>query len=485
MSIFVALLSFLLLASPSRAADSVLRPEFDEVQKKLLTKYRLDRSQVNFALYDISARSPLELADAYTPHSLASVSKILTTLYTLSQLDEGDRPETRLLFSGTKNRENGHWKGTLTLVGGGDPMLDAPELMDAILSLKTKGLKSFEGNFTFDQSLFPALTEISPLGWEDQTYNPGFSALSSHFNRFHVYGEDNTVLPMVAPLKVSKSKAKLPFEISARSSGELNWELAPDWKLKPGAERDLPVRYPARFTAEFMRSIALSVGITLPEATEQKGPSKGDLIWSHKGLTFMRLIELTLEYSNNLLAETLLFHGAKRVNSNFTTAVQAGELLTKWLSQKYAAPKDAAAPTLLCGSGLCPENKISPLHLSEILAQEFEKPSTKPSLISLLSVGGHSGWISGRFKAPAERYRVWAKTGSLDYVSNMAGYILSGGENPRVLAFSLFVIDKEKRKVLDLGNSDAAVEVSKGASEFRNRATTFSEDWIAHWIEKY
>ncbi len=462
-----------------------MRPELDEVQKKLLIKHGLDRSQVSFSLYDITEQAPVELAGAEESLSLASVSKILTTLFTLSQLKESERPETRLFFRGRKDSTSGLWQGDLTLVGGGDPMLDIPEFMDALVALKNKGLKKFTGNFYYDQSLFPARTEISNLGWEDQTYNPGFSALSSHFNRFHLYGPESTVLPQVEPMKVAKSSEKLPYELSAISSGELEWKLAPDWKLKPGSERDLPVRYPARFSAEVMRHLGKLVGLELPAATENKGALKGELIWSHQGLTFMRLIELTLEYSNNLLAETLLFHGAKKINPKLKSAQEAGAIFSKWMQEKYPTPKDTAAIGLVCGSGLCPDNRVSPLHLTRILAQEFVAPSTRPSLISLLSVGGHSGWISNRFKAPNERYRIWAKTGSLDYVSNMAGYLFSGGKDPKIFAFSMFVIDQEKRKVLDLGNSDAAVEISKGAGDFRNRATALTEDWLAHWIEKY
>lgn len=484
MPIFILTLCFLALSPPAWSEGSVLRPELDEVQKKLLIKHRLERSQVSFSLYDISADAPLELANAEEALTLASVSKILTALFTLSQLKESERPETRLYFSGQKNRETGLWRGDLTLVGGGDPMLDIPEFMDALLTLKAKGLKKFEGNFFYDQSLFPALSEISSLGWEDQTYNPGFSALSSHFNRFHIYGEDNTPLPQLEVLKVSKSKNKLPFDLAAISKGELQWELSSDWSLKPGAERDLPVRSPARFSAELMRHLGKLVGLELPAASEKKGATKGDLVWSHQGLTFMRLIELTLEYSNNLLAETLLFHGAKIVSPKLASADEAGAILTKWLKEKYSVAKNAQM-NLVCGSGLCPANKISALQLTKILAREFVAPSIRPSLISLLSVGGHSGWISNRFKAPNERYRIWAKTGSLDFVSNMAGYLFTNGENPKVFAFSIFVIDEEKRKVLDLGSSDAAVEISKGAPDFRNRATALTEEWLAHWIEKY
>lgn len=462
-----------------------MRAELDEAQKKLLAKYRLDRSNLSYALYDIGAHTPVELDNAYEAKTLASVSKILTTLYTLSKLSESDRPKTDLYFSGRKNRDSGLWQGELTLVGGGDPMLDIPELMDALVTLKSKGLKKFEGKLFYNQSLFPARTEISTLGWEDQTYNPGLSALSSHFNRFHIYGSDNTPLPLIAPMKVSKSKESLPFELGAISKGELQWELTKGWSLKSTSERDLPVRYPAKFTAELFRSQASMLGIELPAATLQEGKPKGDLVWTHQGLTFMRLIELTLEYSNNLLAETLLLHGAKKANPKLASTEEAGEMLDKWISKTYSPPKEAGPLHLLCGSGLCPGNKISPLYLSEILAREFNDPSTKPSLISLLSVGGHSGWISNRFKAPGERYRVWAKTGSLDFVSNIAGYLFTRGENPRVMAFSIFVSDETKRDVLDKGTSDAGVEISKGAGDFRNRATALSEDWLSHWIEKY
>lgn len=480
------ILTFLLLLTfgTLHATESAqLKSEFDEVQKNLLRKYRLAQEQVFFSLYDIEAAKPLELARADVPHTLASVSKILTTLYTLNSLRESDRPITTLAFKGEKLKD-GIWKGDLILKGGGDPMLDIPELMDAALTLKNMGLKKLEGHFYYDDSLFPALAVLSRIGWEDQTYNPGISALSSHFNRFHVYGENNTPLPQIEGLTLTKSETELPNELSALASSGLSWSLSPSFKLKKNAERDLPVRNPSLFTSELFRHLAGELGLSIPNSEQATNKIKAPIIWNHRGLTFMRLIELTLEYSNNLLAETLLFHASTAHGDAPVDLKTAGEALKNWMLKTYPpSNKSEIEPLILInGSGITAENKMTPLYLTEILASEFKKPSTTPSLLSLLSVGGHSGWISERFKEPSVRYRIWAKTGSLDFVSNIAGYLMIKN---RPMAFSLFVIDPEKRKVLDLGTTPEGVILSRGAKDFRNRVSEFTEAWLTHWLEKY
>lgn len=485
-TLLLCLLPFNFSFAASAQTTPQLSAEFDEVQKSLLRKHGLTSEQIAFSLYDIEAHKPLELSRAQELMTMASVSKIFTVLYTLNSLRESDRPLTTLAFNGEK-KSDGTWKGDLILRGGGDPTLDIPELMDAVLTLKNAGLKKLDGNFYYDDSLFPALGSLSPIGWEDQTYNPGISALSSHFNRFHVYGSDSTPLPPLEGLTLSKSEEALPNELQALASSGLAWTLAPSWSLKRNQERDLPVRSPSLFTAEFLRSTAKMLGILLPKAQQASSKIKAPIIWNHRGLTFMRLAELTMEYSNNLLAETLLLHASVAQRVATLDLKSAGAGLKSWMLKKYQNEKLKLKDELelVNGSGITSDNKVTALALTEILAQEFKGPSTNPPLISLLSVGGHSGWISDRFKDPKERYRVWAKTGSLDFVSNIAGYLITNQAQPRVLAFSFFVIDGPKRKVLDLGTTPEGVALSKGARDFRNRATLLTEEWLSHWMTKY
>ena len=62
------------------------------------------------------------------------------------------------------------------------------------------------------------------------------------------------------------------------------------------------------------------------------------------------------------------------------------------------------------------------------LAEPFRASLARP---------GRAGTLSGRLRGPGPRDRVWAKTGTLDEVVSLSGYIRTSGE--RDLAFAVFI----------------------------------------------
>ncbi|HSP85418.1 MAG TPA: D-alanyl-D-alanine carboxypeptidase, partial [Psychrobacter sp.] len=89
-----------------------------------------------------------------------------------------------------------------------------------------------------------------------------------------------------------------------------------------------------------------------------------------------------------------------------------------------------APPHLTNGSGLCRDCTISAAHLSELLTYAYTHPSFN-AYVNSLGIAGVSGTISAHSACLPESKaigRAWIKTGTLNNVTSMAGYVkgLSG-----------------------------------------------------------
>jgi D-alanyl-D-alanine carboxypeptidase/D-alanyl-D-alanine-endopeptidase (penicillin-binding protein 4) len=129
------------------------------------------------------------------------------------------------------------------------------------------------------------------------------------------------------------------------------------------------------------------------------------------------------------------------------------ELLTKQLGVRYGAGAGSIAagagviaetlatdydvhPRILDGSGLSRGNNSSPDQVLDLLRKLWRTP-VGTVLYASLPVLGVSGTVRGIALKTAAVGRCSAKTGTLDGVSNLAGYCNSRGHH--ALAFVLFV----------------------------------------------
>ena len=105
---------------------------------------------------------------------------------------------------------------------------------------------------------------------------------------------------------------------------------------------------------------------------------------------------------------------------------QALQTINQWWQTKLTTPP----PYLSNGSGLCRDCTISAANLSELLTYAYEQPSFD-AYVSSLGIAGVSGTISAHSERLPESQaigRAWIKTGTLNNVTSMAGYVkgLSG-----------------------------------------------------------
>jgi D-alanyl-D-alanine carboxypeptidase/D-alanyl-D-alanine-endopeptidase (penicillin-binding protein 4) len=206
---------------------------------------------------------------------------------------------------------------------------------------------------------------------------------------------------------------------------------------------------PSRFAGEFFRRELESRGIEIKgglkfrhqepydvadlRGADQPAPSRAAAVLaSHESLPLVESLKVIEKVSQNLHAEMLLRTlGRERRNVG---SVEAGlEEIGQFLGEIGV---DAQEVHLLDGSGLSRETLVTPRAVVALLKSMYDS-KLRASWIDLLPVAGEDGSLRERLRSPGVRGRVHAKSGSMEGVAALAGYVTGGDAEP--LAFAIFM----------------------------------------------
>jgi D-alanyl-D-alanine carboxypeptidase/D-alanyl-D-alanine-endopeptidase (penicillin-binding protein 4) len=95
---------------------------------------------------------------------------------------------------------------------------------------------------------------------------------------------------------------------------------------------------------------------------------------------------------------------------------------------------------LFDGSGMSANDEIAPRALTRLLSYASRQP-WGAAWRDTLPVAGVDGTLDNRFKASPLKGKMWAKTGTLDEVNALSGYLTSA--SGKTLAFSILVNERQ------------------------------------------
>ncbi len=156
------------------------------------------------------------------------------------------------------------------------------------------------------------------------------------------------------------------------------------------------------------------------------------LVYEDYSPALKEIIKVINKQSNNFAAEMLLKTIAKE-NTGFGSFQKGTEQLNNYIS-KIGIPSEKTA--VYDGSGLSRMNLISPKHIIRILTYIYNSNNYKPFFESL-AVPGESGSLKKRLTKSDAQKRIFAKTGSMTGVNNLAGYIIT--QESDTLAFTIMI----------------------------------------------
>jgi len=157
--------------------------------------------------------------------------------------------------------------------------------------------------------------------------------------------------------------------------------------------------------------------------------------------------------SNNIAARQLylaLGTGGDVVNNAPATLEKSHLAVQSWLSGKRLNFPELVIEN---GSGLSRKERISARHMGKILVSAYQSP-VMPEFMSSLPIAAADGTLKSRYRDTSAKGRAHMKTGALDNVRALAGYVLDQAGNRHVVVFFVNHDQAEKSR----GAMDALVQ---------------------------
>ncbi|NHQ74320.1 D-alanyl-D-alanine carboxypeptidase/D-alanyl-D-alanine-endopeptidase [Roseovarius gahaiensis] len=431
--------------------------------------------QVEFAVMDVKTGVLLESRGAAAGLPPASVIKTVTALYALDSLGADYRFATRLIATGPL--EDGVLKGDLVLAGGGDPTLDTNALAQMASDLKEAGVREVRGAFKVWGGAVPYERVIDPTQPEHVSYNPSVSGLNLNFNRVHfewkrggdgydvsMDARSDRYRPAVTVARMVVAGRKAPVYTYSDGGDHDAWTVARG-ALGASGSRWLPVRKPEAYAAEVFAGFARAHGITLNLGGSLRSAPQGLALTTHQSGPLRDILRNMLKYSNNLTAELVgLTATAARGGKAVALATSAKEM-SRWARSELGMQ----GANLVDHSGLSEQSRLNAGAMARALVRVHGDKQLQP-ILKDIPLRNSAGGINRDHPV-----KVMAKTGTLYFVSSLAGYMTA--PDGTELAFAIFCANTEKRA----GINRRAGGRPPGAANWNRRAKSLQQALIERW----
>lgn len=392
----------------------------------------LKNADWGFVVYDPKTKKVISSYNENIPLVPASTTKLLTTETALSLLGENYRWTTQFEYSGNID-ENGVLNGNLYIVGSGDPSLGTNKagawsyreiVSDFVSGLSREGIKKVNGDIIIQTALFKG--DISRL--------PENVVWLENNNYYLPVGTTRDINPANEKLIVKKgnsfSTEKKYFYVSPYMSRIV-------YADKYEGEGILTTKLPnaPAYLANTLRATMIKSGIAVtgkvtPKMTDA-APESRKLISAYKSPTLGDIVYYTNQRSDNSLAEALLKTvGFQKLGDQ--TSESGKNVVTSHLKE---ISFDLNGLSYADGSGLSRSNLVTPISQVKYLTSLMDEKYYKTYFTSL-PIGGQSGTLKRMFLGTGNG-QVFAKTGTLNRVKTLAGYMKTN--SGRTLVFSLLI----------------------------------------------
>lgn len=438
------------------------------------------RGQVVCAVADVKTGLQLEAVKGDLGLPPASVAKALTTLYALDVLGPKYRFQTRLVVTGPV--KNGVLKGDLILAGGGDPSLSTDGLAVMAAKLKAAGIREVRGAFRVYEGALPFVQSIDREQPDHLGYSPAVSGIALNYNRVHFewkraakgYGvtmdaRTKKYRPQVQMASMRVVKRQFPIYTYADKNGADQWTVASK-ALGKGGARWLPVRKPALYAGDVFRTLARSSGIVLGKPKVTRNLARGgQVLVSQQSPQLKVILKGMLKYSNNLTAEMVgMTASAARGGRPGSLKASANDM-SRWAAQKYGM----TGTRMVDHSGLSDRSRMTAQDLVGALVRARKQRILRP-LLKPVAMRDARGRV-----VKSHPIKVDAKTGTLNFVSALGGYMTA--KDGTELAFAIFTADTATRSRIKRADR----EVPQGARNWNRTSKKLQQKLIERWNRLY
>lgn len=424
---------------------------------KLLKKHKISKENISVYIRDLNSPKALLEYNIDTLRTPASTMKLVTTYAALKELGPNFSWRTEVWLRGELKK--GVLDGDLVLKGFGDPFLVYENFWKIIKTLRDKGLREINGDIIIDESYFD-LPEHDAAAFDGKgfrVYNAPASALMFNFQATRFLFKPNLKESSVGDVKLkqkNKKKSKVTGSVKINPHPKIeNFKFKNEVKLVTGkcqrshyrpkfsksTDGTLVIKgnYAASCKQNFiLRSVTkpyqhvfnafrdfwVDLRGTIQGSVKLGKVSSSDEIFHvYSSPTLGEQMRLINKWSNNVMTKQLLLTlGAKKISSPATWG-KGREAVLDVLKENGI---DTQGILLENGSGLSRTAKISARQMGRLLETAFRDP-LMPEFMASLSLPGVDGTLVNRFRKDDLRGRSHLKTGTLDFVTSIAGYMLN------------------------------------------------------------
>ncbi len=392
----------------------------------------------------------------------ASTMKVLTSATALRTLGPAWTFPTWVMTPATVD-DAGLLDGSLYIKGQGDPTMVVEKMYRMVMDLRLHGIKEIKGDVVFDDGYFDDTTLIP--GWDSEddladgpTYFAPLGALSVNYNIAAIVVRPGAASGALAHADFESPTPAVVLEnkLTTGSKTSRKW-VKIERKLDDTGKittftltGNVPLESE---TDTFYKTLADPLGNYIGVFTsllKQQGikvrgrmiagvtPSDAKVLFVQRSEPLVNILAEMNKHSNNFIAEQVARSvGAERYGLPGTTA-KGTQAIAEYLGQIGVPASDYA---LVNGSGLSRDVTLKPSVLAKVLVDMWNNPSVGPEFVTTLSVGGRDGTLRSRFREEAMAGRVRGKTGTLNGVHCLSGYVRSQDDHVYAFAFLVNNID--------------------------------------------
>lgn len=311
----------------------------------------------------------------------ASLTKLFTTATSFGVMNSEHELSTKL-FSEDSNLKDGVLNGNLYIKGFGNSTFTEEDLQILITFLVNNKIKKIDGDIIGDDTYFDNI--YTREDWiEDE--------------------QANVKLPPISALVLDRNRTSVKKKIRKR------------YRFVTETPKDPPL-----FIANKLKEDLIASGIEV-KGIAKKGvtPAKVFLL-TGKSIKLKDLTALINKHSDNFLAECLF----KTLGAE-ASKEQGNSYFSQQAIQKFLRDNNIYfdGTSIVDGSGISRFDQVTPLSIAGVLEKMYFDLAHFEDFYNSLSIAGVDGTLRGRMIGTLAESNFRGKTGSLNGVSGLAGYL--------------------------------------------------------------
>ncbi len=443
------LATWFLLACPATAQPTDTR--LPAAVAAALKAAAIPASAVAIQVQEAGAATPRLSINATQTMNPASVMKLVTTFAALERLGPAYTWKTEAWID--RPVVDGVLNGDVVLKGNGDPKFTFEQFWLLLRRLRAHGIRDIQGDLVLDHSAFD-LPEQDPAQFDAQPlrpYNVVPDALMVGFKTIRL-----NLLPNPAAQQVQVSIEPLLANLDVISLIRLGNNGCGDWKDKLRA--DLAQRG-GRFRLMLTGSYSAACGEkhwhlgVLPHAEYAYGvfgelwrelggsikggvrhgtaPADARLVAGIESSSLAEIVRDINKYSNNVMARHLYLTLGLEAGKRPVRPEDGEAAIRAWLETKGLRFPELVLEN---GSGLSRRERLSAESLGRLLQAAWTSP-VMPEFIASLPLTATDGTMKKRLNGNGVAGQAHIKTGSLEGVKAVAGYVLDRNGRRQAVVF--------------------------------------------------